>query len=162
VPPARVRGDFPAPRGPVLPRLGGMPLPAPLVALVESAPLAYLTTLNRDGSPQVTGIWIGVDGEHLVSAHMGHNQKVRNLERNPAAVLAFGPPLVPGVFLAEHAVLHCTATVERGGAHALLTRLGRRYVAPDFTFPGEASPEAGYIVRYRVDRVAGVGPWVAG
>jgi hypothetical protein len=40
---------------------------------------------------------------------------------------------------------------------ALLDRLCRVYVALDVEFPAPKKP--GHIVRYRVDRVGGVGPW---
>ena len=36
-------------------------LPNELRQLIESGPLAHLSTINPDGSPQVTVIWIGLD-----------------------------------------------------------------------------------------------------
>ena len=55
--------------------------------LVATGPLCHLTTLNPDGSPQVTVVWVGADGEDLVTAHLPHNQKVRNMERDPRVIL---------------------------------------------------------------------------
>ena len=133
-------------------------VPRPLRELIETGPLAHLSTVNPDGSPQVTVIWIGLDGEDIVSGHMNLSRKVRNVRRDPRVVLSFQAPPVPGAFLAEHAVVHATATVQEGGARELLTRLGRLYVAPDFSFP--VPPDAdGYVLRYSVERVGGVGPW---
>lgn len=34
-----------------------------LRALIESGPMARLSTINRDGSPQVSVVWIGLDGD---------------------------------------------------------------------------------------------------
>jgi hypothetical protein len=51
--------------------------------LIESGPMAHLSTINADGSPQVTVIWIGLDGDNLVSAHMSRHVKLRNIERDP-------------------------------------------------------------------------------
>ena len=45
-------------------------LPGELRDLVESGPLAHLSTINADGSPQVSVIWVGLDGDDLVSGHM--------------------------------------------------------------------------------------------
>ena len=45
-------------------------LPSELRDLVESGPLAHLSTINADGSPQVSVIWVGLDGDDLVSGHM--------------------------------------------------------------------------------------------
>ena len=41
--------------------------------------MAHLSTINPDGSPQVTVIWIGLDGDDLVSTHMRDNVKLRNI-----------------------------------------------------------------------------------
>jgi Pyridoxamine 5'-phosphate oxidase len=44
-------------------------LPRELRELVESGPLAHLSTINADGSPQVSVVWIGLDGDDLVTEH---------------------------------------------------------------------------------------------
>ncbi|MGI8677942.1 MAG: PPOX class F420-dependent enzyme, partial [Jatrophihabitans sp.] len=77
------------------------------------------------------------------------------------AVLSFDAPPTPGAFLAEHAVLRGTATVEEGGAWNLLDRLAKVYVGPEVTFPAPRS-DGGYVLRYSIDRIGGVGPWAPG
>ncbi|AEV82956.1 oxidoreductase [Actinoplanes sp. SE50] len=135
-------------------------LPKELRDLIESGPIAHLSTTNANGSPQVSAIWIGLDGDDVVSGHLGWRTKLRNIERDPRVVLSFDAPRRPGVFLAEHAVLRCHATLEHTGrAWDLLDRLAKVYLGPEQTFP---APRAeGWIARYRVDRVGGVGPWTA-
>lgn len=136
-------------------------LPAELRALIESGPMAHVTTLNRDGSPQVSVVWVGLDGDDLVTSHLHLGAKVRNLERDPRAVISMDAPREPGVFLNPSAVLHTHATVEPSDeAWDLLDRLAKVYVSPDTTFPAPRRP--GVIIRYRVERIGGVGPWVAG
>jgi hypothetical protein len=76
-------------------------LPSELRELIASGPMAHLSTVNADGSPQ---------------------------ERSD-------------------------------NAWDLLDRLTKTYVAPGATFPAPRGP--GYIVRYAVGRVGGVGPWAA-
>ncbi len=134
-------------------------LPNELQDLIRTGPIAHLATINADGAPQVSAIWIGLDDDDIVSGHMNRSLKVRNAERDPRVVLSFDAPRAPGVFLADHAVLRATASVEEGGAWSLLDRLGKVYVGADFTFPGEAP--GGFVLRYTVTRVGGVGPWVA-
>jgi PPOX class probable F420-dependent enzyme len=134
---------------------------AELRALISTAPLAHVTTLNVDGGPHVSVVWIGTDGDDIVSAHMVRNQKVRNLTRDPRAVLSMQAPPQPGVFLAEHAVVYAHARVTEGGAWDLLDGLAKLYVAPDSTFPAPKR-DGGYIIRYAIERVAGVGAWAAG
>jgi len=135
-------------------------LPEQLRDLVNSGPLAHLSTINRDGSPQVSVIWIGLDGDDLVSGHQHHGVKIRNMERDPRVVLSFAAPRVPGEFLDHNAVLRAHAVVEpTDQAWDLLDRLAKVYIAPDAGFPVERRP--GFIVRYKVERIGGVGPWVA-
>ena len=53
------------------------PLPKELRDLVEAGPLAHLSTVNPDGSPQVSVIWIGLDGEDVVSGHLTSQRRLR-------------------------------------------------------------------------------------
>jgi PPOX class probable F420-dependent enzyme len=74
--------------------------------------MAHLSTINPDGSPQVTVIWIGLDGDEVVSGHMSHRKKLRNIERDPRVVLSFDGPRDHEAFLNPYAVLHARAAVE--------------------------------------------------
>ena len=133
-------------------------LPPELRDLIESGPMAHLSTINADGSPQVSVIWVGLDGDDLVSGHMTRYAKLRNIERDPRVVLSFDAPRAPGVFMNPYAVLRARATVEpRDDTWDLLNRLTKVYVTPDAEFPAPRGP--GYTVRYSVERVGGVGPW---
>src|SRR6184192_1505770 len=106
-------------------------LPRELRDLIESGPLAHLSTINADGSPQVSVVWVGLDGDDVVSGHLHRRLKVRNIERDPRVVLSFDAPRQPGVFLNPYAVLHARAMVEYGdAAWALLDRLAKVYVSP--------------------------------
>ncbi len=133
-------------------------LPRELRDLIQSGPLAHLSTINADGSPQVTVIWIGLDGDDLVSGHMSRHAKLRNIERIPRVVLSFNAPRQPGVFMNPYAVLRArAAAAPSDGTWDLLNRLAKVYVSPETEFPAPRGP--GYIVRYSVERIGGVGPW---
>ena len=135
-------------------------LPSELRQLIETGPLAHLSTINADGSPQVTVIWIGLDGEDVISGHMGRYLKVRNVERDPRVVLSFEAPRDREAFLNPYAVLRARATVEEGqGAWELLDRLAKVYLSPVSEFPSPRGP--GYILRYAVEHIGGVGPWAS-
>lgn len=137
-----------------------MTLPSELQALVDAGPMAHLSTIGSDGTPQVSVIWIGRDGDDVLSGHLGRYAKIRNIERDPHVVLSFDAPREPGVFMNPYAVLHATASLEHGdAAWELLDRLAKVYVAPDASFPAPRAP--GFLVRYRVERITGVGPWVS-
>ena len=130
-----------------------------LHAVIESGPFVHLTTINADGSPQVSVVWVGFDGGDLVTAHLPRHLKLRNMERDPRAVLSFLGTHEPGAFLQPYAVLRARATVEPSDrAWDVLDGLAKIYVSAETTFP--APPGPGFIVRYAVERISGVGPWV--
>ena len=56
--------------------------------VVQAGRLAHLVTLNPDGSPQVSAVWVGIDGDQIVSGHMGAWRKVQNLQRDPRVALS--------------------------------------------------------------------------
>ena len=56
--------------------------------LIDSGPLAHVTTLNPDGSPQVSVVWVAIDGDEFVTAHMGEWQKIKNLRNDPRVALS--------------------------------------------------------------------------
>ena len=134
-------------------------LPDQLRDLIETGPLAHLSTINEDGSPQVTVIWIGLDGDEIVSGHMSHHRKLRNIERDPRVILSFLGPREHAAVLSPYAVLRARARVEPSdGTWDRLDRLTKVYMSPDEEFPAPKGP--GYLVRYEVERISGVGPWV--
>jgi PPOX class probable F420-dependent enzyme len=133
-------------------------LPSELRDLIESGPMAHLSTINPDGSPQVTVIWIGLDGDDIVSGHMGWWAKLRNIDRDPRVVLSFDAPRDRNAFMNPYASLRARATIEpTDQAWDLLNRLTKVYTSPDAEFPAPRGP--GYIVRYSIERIGGVGPW---
>ncbi|AGL17093.1 PPOX class F420-dependent oxidoreductase [Actinoplanes sp. N902-109] len=135
-----------------------MLLPDTLRDLIATGPLTHLSTINADGSPQVSVIWIGADGDDLVSGHMNRYAKLRNIERDPRVVLSFTAPVDRDVFLNPYAIIHARASVEPSDqAWDLLDGLTKVYLGAGKEFPAPRGP--GYIVRYRIERIGGVGPW---
>jgi PPOX class probable F420-dependent enzyme len=137
------------------------PLPETARKLIESGALAHLVTIGRDGSPQVTCIWVGLDGDEIVSGHLGERQKLRNVRRDPRVALSLEGTRVHPPGLKEYLVVHGRARIEEGGAPELLQRLARVYLGPDVTFPPMDDPPPGYTIRITVDRIGGVGPWMS-
>jgi PPOX class probable F420-dependent enzyme len=127
--------------------------------VLESDGLAHLVTLNADGSPQVTIVWVGLDGDNIVSAHLGERQKLRNVRRDSRVALSIETQKTNEHGLREYLVIHGRATVEEGGAPELLQRLAHTYLGPDVTFPSMPDPPPGFRLRIAVERVGGVGHW---
>jgi PPOX class probable F420-dependent enzyme len=82
-------------------------LPEPAQALVESGSLAHLVTLNADGSPQVTCVWVGLDNDEIVSGHLRTDQrKLRNVVRDPRVALSMEGTEIHPPGLKEYLVIH--------------------------------------------------------
>ncbi|MGZ4739802.1 MAG: PPOX class F420-dependent oxidoreductase, partial [Ilumatobacteraceae bacterium] len=105
-----------------------MDLHADLLAAIDAGVHGHLVTLNSDGSPQVTLIWVGRDGSELLVAHLGAGQKLRNIERDPRVALSIDLPGTNAIGLDNYAVLHGTATITDGGAPQLLQALAPRFL----------------------------------
>ena len=135
-------------------------LPETARALIESGALAHLVTLNADGTPQVTCIWVGLDGDEIVSAHLRADQrKLRNVRADPRVTMSLEGVNVNARGLKEYLVVHGTARLTDGGAPELLQRLAHVYLGPDVVFPNMADPPPGVIMRTTVERLGGIGPW---
>ena len=66
-----------------------MTLSASARQLLEGPALAHLVTINPDGSPQVAIVWVALDGDEIVAAHLDPNQqKLRNIRRDPRVALS--------------------------------------------------------------------------
>jgi PPOX class probable F420-dependent enzyme len=63
-------------------------LPGSARELIGSGRLAHLATVNPDGSPQLSVVWFGLDGDEVVTAHMGAWRRVTNLQRDPRLALS--------------------------------------------------------------------------
>jgi PPOX class probable F420-dependent enzyme len=139
-----------------------MDLPHSARAVVESGALAHLVTINPDGSPQLTCIWVGLDGDEIVSAHLGADQrKLKNVARDPRVSLSIEGTEVQPPGLKQYLVVHGRARLEEGGAPELLQRLAHVYLGPDVKFPPMDDPPPGHVMRITVDRIGGIGPWAA-
>ena len=137
-------------------------VPERVRALIDAGPLAHLVTLNADGSPQVTVVWIGLEGNEIVSGHLYEHRKVRNIRRDPTVALSLEAPGTNEIGMQNYAVLYGRAEITEGGAPELLQRLAQVYVGPGTTFPPMPDPPPGFVTRISVDRVTGHGPWVDG
>jgi PPOX class probable F420-dependent enzyme len=136
-----------------------MEIPPEAREVLESDRLAHFVTLNPDGSPQVTCVWVGLEGDEIVSGHLGTWQKVRNLERDPRVALSIEAKGTNELGLQEYLVVHGRARIQEGCAPELLQRLARTYIGPDVVFPPMPDPPPGFVTRITVERLGGVGPW---
>jgi PPOX class probable F420-dependent enzyme len=134
-------------------------IPESARGLLESAALAHLVTLEADGRPQVSIVWVGLDGDEIVAAHLPEHRKIRNMRRDPRVALSVEADSHNAIGLKEYLVVHGRARITEGGAAELLQRLARIYLGPDVKFPPMDDPPPGYVTHITVERLGGVGPW---
>jgi PPOX class probable F420-dependent enzyme len=121
--------------------------------------LGHLVTVNPDGSPQASVVWIGVDGDEIVAAHLMGGRKVINIARDPRVALTVEAEGANPIGMANYLLVRGTARLVEGGAPELLQRLAEVYLGPGVKFPPFDNPPPGHVIRIVVDRVGGVGPW---
>ena len=134
-------------------------LPESARSVLESAALGHLVTLEPDGRPQVSLVWVGLDGDEVVAAHLPEHRKIRNMRRDPRVTLSIEAGTRNTMGLDEYVVIHGRARITEGGAPELLQELARVYLGPDVKFPPIDDPPPGFITHITVERVGGVGPW---
>src|SRR5262245_25012054 len=102
-----------------------MTIPQSVRTLVATGPLTHLTTLNSDGSPQVTVVWVAIEGDEIVSAHLNLHRKIKNIRRDPRVAVSLIGPNKNAIDLQEYLVVYGEARITEGGAVPLLQRLPR-------------------------------------
>ncbi|MGO9671106.1 MAG: pyridoxamine 5'-phosphate oxidase family protein [Streptosporangiaceae bacterium] len=110
----------------------------------------------------MTVVWAGLDGGEIVAAHLPEHRKVRNIRNDSRVALSIETATRNAMGLNEYLVVYGTARITEGGAAGLLQQLARTYLGPEVRFPPMDNPPPGYITHISADRVAGVGPCVAG
>ena len=65
-----------------------MSLPENVRSLLEEPNLAHFVTLMKDGSPQVTPVWVDHDGTHVLINTAEGRQKPLNLQRDPRVAIS--------------------------------------------------------------------------
>ncbi|TQM28992.1 PPOX class F420-dependent oxidoreductase [Nocardia bhagyanarayanae] len=130
-------------------------------ALIGSGADATLVTLNPDGSPQVSLVWVALrstpEGDELVTAHLGEYKKVRNVRRDGRVALTI-VSRERGELMTPYLSITGTARIVEGGAPELLRELARTMAAPGVDFP-PADAQEGLVTRIRIEKVGGIGPW---
>jgi PPOX class probable F420-dependent enzyme len=112
-------------------------VPASHRDLVESPPVAALTTVTRDGYPQTSVVWCDFDGECVRVNTMRGFAKERNMRRNPRVTLLCFDPRQPLRYLEVRGTV-VEMTEEGAGRH--LDDLASRYAGRPIRYFGDAIP----------------------
>jgi PPOX class probable F420-dependent enzyme len=95
--------------------------------LLDGANLAVLATINTDGSPQTSAIWVGRDGDDVLISSTAGLRKIRNLEADPRASLI----VIDATNPLRYAELRGTATITDDVDRTVAQALATKYEGPD-------------------------------
>ena len=129
-------------------------------AALTSGRLAHLVTINPDGSPQVSCVYVTLDGDEIVCGHLGEYRKVKNVRRDPHVALSMEAEGSSGPGFPHYLTVEGSASVVEGGAPSLRRRIMLDCFGTDSSVPPPGAPD-GYVIRIRPRRRHGVGPWAA-
>jgi PPOX class probable F420-dependent enzyme len=110
---------------------------------------ANLATLNADGSPQVTPVWVDFDGTHVLVNTAKGRIKTKNLEREPRVALSIADPENPYRYLG---IQGRVVSMTESGGDAHIDKMAKKYLDKD-SYPYRMPGEVRLIVRIAPDKV---------
>lgn len=128
-------------------------LPQSVKNLLQDKAYGHVITYGAKGQPQVTMVWMDVDGDEVTFNTAEGRLKVKNLRRDPRVIVSVQDRNTPQAY----AVLYGKAKVTEEGADDHIDRLTKRFLGHDkyqFRQPGEKR----LTIRIAVDRIGGIGP----
>jgi PPOX class probable F420-dependent enzyme len=118
--------------------------------LIARPVLASLATLNPDGSPQITPLWVDRDGDEVLFNTARGRKKARNMEKDArVAVTVIDPNDAYNVVAFQGTVVEETTE----GADAHIDALAKKYLGVD-SYPMRREGEVRIKLRVRTDHIA--------
>lgn len=128
-------------------------LPQSVKKVLEDKAYGHILTYNPSGSPQLTMVWMDVDGDQPTFNTAEGRIKPRNLREDPRIRISIQDRNDPQAYV----LLYGTATVSEEGADKQIDKLAKRFLGLD-EYPFRQPGETRLTVRMDVDRIGGMGP----
>src|SRR3954469_7008418 len=110
---------------------------------------AHVATLNADGSPQVTPVWVDFDGTYVLINTAKGRVKAKNFAREPRVALSIADPDNAYRYLGiQGRVVEMT----EAGGDAHIDKMAKKYLGKD-SYPFRTPGEVRVIVRISPDKV---------
>ncbi|WP_424210814.1 PPOX class F420-dependent oxidoreductase [Streptomyces sp. BI20] len=119
----------------------------------DEHPFATVATIQPDGSPQLSVVWITRDGEDLLFSTTVGRRKETNLRRDPRVTVLINPPAAPYTY----AEVRGTVEMTTEGGPELIDALSRKYTGKDYADfnPASKDDDTRVVVRVRARKVVG-------
>lgn len=128
-------------------------LPQSVKTLLLDKAYGHVVTSNSDGKPQVTMVWMDVEGDEVLFNTAEGRRKAQNLRQEPRIIVSVQSRSDPQAY----AVFHGKARVTETGADEHIDKLAKRFLGAD-KYPFRQPGEKRLLVRISVDRIGGFGP----
>ncbi len=128
-------------------------LPEPVKKVLEDKAYGHVITFGANGRPQVTMVWLDVEGDEVLFNTAEGRVKPKNLRRDPRVIISVQNRSDPQSYM----VLHGTAAITEAGADAQIDKLAKRFLGVD-KYPFRQPGEKRLIVRVKVDKIGGFAP----
>ncbi len=115
--------------------------------LLDEPTFVVVTTLNPDGGPQSSVVWIKRDGDDVIFSTLRDRQKGRNLARDPRVSVCFYDPAKPILYVEIRGTVEMT---EEGGRE-LIDELSHKYTGHGY--PVEPPEHVRVVCRVKATRV---------
>ena len=121
--------------------------------LFSKPAFAHLVTLMSDGSPQVTPIWVDLDGNTVEINSAKGRLKDRNMRRDPRVALAISDPANPYRYIQVRGRI---SDMTEEGADAHIDKMAKKYLGKD-SYPFRQAGEVRVIYKVTPEQVQGWG-----
>ena len=119
-------------------------------AIFAKSVLAHVASLDADGAPHVTPVWVELDGDDIVINTALGRAKARNLAADSRVAVSLTDPDDPSVCIAVRGSVIGFTTV---GADEVIDRLAKKYTGAD-TFGARSEGEIRVTVTIRPERIS--------
>ncbi|MFB7593648.1 PPOX class F420-dependent oxidoreductase [Streptomyces sp. NPDC056160] len=128
-------------------------LSARLKNLLDGPVFVVVGTVQPDGSPQLSPVWVKRDGDDLLVSTTVDRRKAKNLKRDDRVSVVVQDPASPY----EYAEIRGTAETTTEGAQDLIDELSVKYTGKKYAEfnPASAQDSQRVIVRIRPRKVVG-------
>jgi PPOX class probable F420-dependent enzyme len=114
---------------------------------------ASLATLMPDGSPQVTPVWVDLEGDLVLVNTARGRQKDKNMRRDPRVAMAIIDPENPYRYLE---IRGRVAEITEEGADAHIDKMAKKYLGAD-KYPYRQPSETRVVFKIQAERVNTMG-----
>lgn len=125
-------------------------IPDDVRALISEPIFFHAATINPDGSPQVSVVWAGLEGDLFVFSTAEGRVKPRNLRHDPRIAISFSPPDNPY----RNIVLNGRAIAVEQKGMDLIDRMARKYTEHE-SYPWSQPGEIRVDIAVEIDRITG-------